>query len=229
LFVSLVSLTLAPSCGGGGDQTTKFVGQWTFASGTLTPVCPVAGLPNFDLKGLNVTFQKVDNSTISLTLNTTCVVKFTVSGSKATAVAGQMCGLDLGAPLGMQSIAVTTWTLSLVGDHIDATIAGKASICSAMGTATLVRGTTDGGVGGRGGAGGHAGAIGGGGADGGGAGAGGAGGGGGTTGAGGGDAGTPEAGAGGTGGTDAGGDTAEAGTEAGTEAGATDAPGSDSD
>src|SRR5262252_4715004 len=95
----LLSSTFAASCGGGGDQTAKFVGPWTFSSGSLMPMCPIAGVPTFNLMGLNVTFQKVDNATISLMLNTGCAVKFTVSGNKATAPSGQSCALDLGPPL----------------------------------------------------------------------------------------------------------------------------------
>ena len=117
------------------------------------PMCPIS-VPNFNLTGLPVTFQKVDNSTISLTLNAGCVVDFKVSGSKATVAANQTCTLDAGAPLNMVSIAITKWSLSLVGDHIDNTISGSASLCTAMGTATLVRGTIDAGVTGGGGHGG---------------------------------------------------------------------------
>jgi hypothetical protein len=138
------ALTLS-SCGGSSDQTTSFVGPWTFASGTLTPtMCPFA-VPSFDLAGLNVDFTKVNDSTIRLTLNAGCVVDFNVSGGKGTVAANQTCGLDVGPPLNMVAVSIQTWTLSLMNDHIDCTIAGSASICSAIGTATLVRGTTDGG------------------------------------------------------------------------------------
>ena len=147
LAASLASLlTLAPSCGGGGDQTAKFVGPWTFSSGELMPMCTlISGVPTFNLAGLNVTFDKVDSSTISLTLNTGCVVRFKVSGNNATAEAGQMCALDL-PTLGPVSVAIKTWTLALTADHIDNTISGMALVCSATGTAVLVRGTTDAGV-----------------------------------------------------------------------------------
>jgi hypothetical protein len=144
--LALLSSTLAPSCGGGGDQTAKFVGPWTFASGSLMPMCPIAGVPTFNLAGLNVAFEKVDDSTISLVINTGCTVKFSVSGNKATAPSGQTCALDLGPPLGPQSITIKTWTLVLTGNHIDATIAGQALICTAMGTAVLVPGATDAGA-----------------------------------------------------------------------------------
>lgn len=148
-LAALLAFGAAPSCGGGaaaGDQTTNFVGPWTFQSGALTPVCPIPGLSPFDLTGLNLTLTKVDDATISLKINAACDVHFRVSGTSGTALPGQTCALDLGGALGMQSVAVTSWTLKIVGDEIDCTIAGKASICSASGTAVLVRGTTDAGV-----------------------------------------------------------------------------------
>jgi hypothetical protein len=231
-------LTLAPSCGGGGaNQTDKFVGPWTFASGTLVPMCPIAGVPNFNLMGLPVTFQKVDASTISLMLNAGCIVSFKVSGNKATVEAKQTCSLDTGSALGTVSVAITTWSLTLTGDHIDSSLSGTASFCTAMGTAVLVRGTPDAGVptGGHGGssmtggagATGSAGMTGGAGATGS-AGAGGSGGADGSAGAGGAagtDGGAPEASAGETGATDANDATP---TKEYSEAGA-DAPGGDGD
>jgi hypothetical protein len=150
---SLFALALAagPACssssGPSGDQTTKFSGAWTFASGQLAPTCSIAaGLPPFALTGLPVIFTKIDDTTISLKINTTCDVHFHVSGDSGTVLANQTCALDLGGVLGMQNIMVTKWTLALAGDHIDCAITGMASFCSAAGTGVLVRGTVDAGV-----------------------------------------------------------------------------------
>jgi hypothetical protein len=148
LALSFAALA-APSCGGGagGDQTVTFLGSWAFASGALTPMCPIPGLAAFDLTGGPVLFEKIDDSTLSGTLNSTCIIKFHASGNRATVEPGQTCTLDLGAPLGPQTMQITTWTLTLAGDRIDCTIAGSASLCTAMGTGVLVRGgTTDGGA-----------------------------------------------------------------------------------
>lgn len=153
LFASCLGLAslVAPSCGsgGGGDQTTKFAGAWTFQSGSLTPVCLLPGVPPFDLTGLNVTFTKVDDATISLMINTACNVHFHVSGNSATVAAMQTCSLDVGGALGMQTVSIMTWTLTLSGDQIENVIAGSVAsgLCSASGTAVLVRGTSDAGVG----------------------------------------------------------------------------------
>ena len=144
---ALTTVMLAPACGGGGggDQTTKFVGAWTFASGELTPTagCPISA--PFSLKGLSVVFAKVDDSTISLGIGTACTVKFKVSGANATVEPKQTCTLDVGA-LGPMSVAIVTWTLALSGDQIDNTIEGSIFVCEASGTAVLTRGAPDGGT-----------------------------------------------------------------------------------
>jgi hypothetical protein len=149
----------AQSCGSSasGDQTTKFVGSWAFSSGSLSPTCIGQQISSFDLTGLPVEFTKVDDATISLAIGTGCTLMFHASGNSASVEAGQTCTLDLGDPLGMQSIMVTKWTLVVSGDEIDATIAGTASVCTAAGTGVLARRATDGGAG-TGGDGGGAGA-----------------------------------------------------------------------
>lgn len=149
IAVFFLAAVAAPSCGGGGggDQTAGFLGPWAFASGALTPMCPIAGVPALDLTGGPVLFEKADDSTLSATLNATCIIKFHVSGNSAAVAPGQTCTIDLGAPLGAQTIEITTWTLELAGDVIDCTIAGSLSSCTAMGTGVLVRaGVTDGGA-----------------------------------------------------------------------------------
>jgi len=148
LFVLALAVALTPSCGGGsgGDQTTKFTGAWTFQSGSLTPICPIPGLSPFDLTGLNVTFTKVDDATISLTINSACDLHFRAAGATATVLPNQTCTLDLGGALGPQAVAIKSWTLTVKGEEIDCTISGSASLCTASGSAVLVRGTTDAGV-----------------------------------------------------------------------------------
>jgi hypothetical protein len=154
LLVSLAALAAAPSCGGGSPapQTEKFVGAWTFQSGMLTPMCGAlaAGVMPVSLVGLPVTLAQLDSTTLSLTLNASCVIHLQVSGATATVAAAQTCTLDV-AGLGPTAVDITTWTLTLTGDHIDNTIAGNvAGFCSATGVGVLVRGTTDAGTAGGG-------------------------------------------------------------------------------
>ena len=142
----MLALSVTPSCGGGGgDQTAKFVGPWTFSSGQLTPMCALISTP-FSLTGLPVVFTKVDDSTISLGIGAACTVKFKVAGAKATVEPKQTCTLDVGA-LGPQTVSIVKWTLMLSGDdQIDNDIAGSILICTASGTAVLTRGGPDGGA-----------------------------------------------------------------------------------
>jgi hypothetical protein len=143
----MAALTLSTAACGGGSaapQTDSFVGPWTFTSGMLTPACGGGvTVPPFPLAGLSVVFTKVDDSTISLTAGTAgCTVKFTVSGSTATAAAGQTCTLDVAIAAGMP-IMINKWTLKLSGDQIDSDISGAVLICTATGTGTLTRGAPD--------------------------------------------------------------------------------------
>jgi hypothetical protein len=153
LVFSLIALAsaAAPSCGGGGggDQTTNFIGAWRFSSGQLATTCLGSPMAPLDLTGGPVTITKVDDGTIMLTLTgTACMVKFHVSGNQGSAPPNQLCPLDLGGSLGMQSITFTKWALSLSGDNIDNDITGTASVCMASGTAVLMRDTPDAGTGG---------------------------------------------------------------------------------
>jgi hypothetical protein len=145
LAVAFFVAVVGSSCGGSGDQTANFVGSWTFATGELTPMCAIAKVPPVDLTGLNVTFDKVDDSTLNLMLGADCNVKFHATGNKATVAADQTCTLDT-MEFGSQTIEVTRWTLSFVGSHIENGIAGYASFCSLEGTGVLARGTTDAGA-----------------------------------------------------------------------------------
>jgi hypothetical protein len=145
-----LALAAIASCGGGstGDQATKFTGPWTFTSGELTPVC-IGGIAvsPFSLAGLGVVFEKVDDSTIKLTAGTSgCEVKFKVSGNTATAEKGSTCALDLGPPLGPQTIMIAKWTLKLSGERIDNDISGAVSLCMASGTGVMMKGAPDGGA-----------------------------------------------------------------------------------
>jgi hypothetical protein len=149
---SLLALAFAaaPSCGGsgGGDQTTNFIGAWRFSSGQLAATCLGSPQAPFDLTGGPVTITKVDDGTITLTLtDTACMVKFQVSGNQGSAAPNQLCTIDVGGSLGMQTITITKWTLSISGDHVDNDITGTASVCMASGTGVLMRDTADAGKG----------------------------------------------------------------------------------
>ena len=147
-------LVLAAGCGGGGvsgDQASKFAGAWTFESGMLTPMCGNLAVPAFKLTGLPLVLTKVDDSTIKVVAGSAgCDLTFKVAGAVATATSGQMCTLDTGMPLGVQTITVTSWTLTLGGDRITTDISAGVTAgilaCTATGSGVLAPGTPDAGT-----------------------------------------------------------------------------------
>src|SRR4051812_24049843 len=145
----LLAVTLAAACGSSAaDDAMKFVGSWTFASGSVAATCS-SGLPGgtFPLAGLTVMITRVDNSHIRIEANTSCIVNFSVSGATASVAAGQTCTLPT-PTLGPQQIDITTWTLALASGSIDAAITGTAigGLCTASGTGVLVPAAGDGGT-----------------------------------------------------------------------------------
>jgi hypothetical protein len=141
-FLALV--LLAGGCGSSStDQTSKFVGTWTFDTGSADATC--MGLGNFSipLAGLSGTITRVDDSHIQLAASTpcgpgSCTIKYSVSGMTATAESGQMCSLPVQALGGScQAIAISSWTMTLSGSTLSASIMGTALVCTATGTGTL--------------------------------------------------------------------------------------------
>ncbi|HVZ73551.1 MAG TPA: hypothetical protein VHJ20_14330 [Polyangia bacterium] len=152
LLAALTLVSFVGACGGnslGGDQAAKFAGAWKFSGGTLTPTCGQGlNVPAFALTNLTVTFSKVDDSTIQVvTGNAGCALKFTVSGNVATATAGQTCTLDTGTALGVQTVSVTSWTLTYAGtETITTNISAAIAFCTATGMGVLTPAPSDGGA-----------------------------------------------------------------------------------
>jgi hypothetical protein len=155
----LTALLATIGCGGGGsDDATKFVGNWTFNTGSVInatcqpPIVPA--MQSFDLAGREVSITKISNSSIRVLVGTGtgCSVTFSVSGAMATANANQLCTLPvmLGGQTSNQTIMVDSWTLSLSGTMLATTLSGAVAICTAMGSGSLSMsaGGTDGGAGG---------------------------------------------------------------------------------
>jgi hypothetical protein len=121
--IGLTSLALIACAAFGGcssssnGATDKFLGNWTFETGTLSAAC--TGLPPFSssLIGETVTLMKGTSSDLASTLTTsmgTCMLKLTVSGTMATADAGQSCTFNVTA--GGLTVPVTvninSWTVT---------------------------------------------------------------------------------------------------------------------
>ncbi len=109
----------------------KFVGNWTFSSGSLNATC--TGLPPFtnDLTGQTLTLTKGMSSDLVSTLTSslgTCTLKLSVSGTVASAEPAQSCSFNV--PVAGTSIAVTvninTWTVTTT-DGMSMTTAATAT------------------------------------------------------------------------------------------------------
>lgn len=126
------------SSGGGTDVATPFVGLWTFDTGAVDATC-TGGLPNtsFPIAGLAGNITKIDNSHIRFDASASCAVNFSVAGTTATAESGQSC--TLATNLGPMQVDITSWTLTLSGSSMAASIMGTAlgGTCTAAGTGTL--------------------------------------------------------------------------------------------
>jgi hypothetical protein len=118
-----------------------FVGNWTFASGSLTPQCAVGGvdLPPLALAGMEASIQQVSPTAVVLAIGNACSVSFEVTGNVAAATAGQTCQLDWGGSVGPQSLSIASWTLTRSGDHLDETVNGSFSVCTVTGSDELVQ------------------------------------------------------------------------------------------
>jgi hypothetical protein len=148
----LVSSVLLLGCGSssGGGNGAPFIGSWTYATdSTLTPSnCTVLGqtIPPLDLSGETISITAgASASQIDFVEGTACTIKFTVSGTTATAAADQSCTLPVS---GISAVLnVSSWTLTLSGDTLTAGFSGSAPIggtsCTASGTGSLAKNTPD--------------------------------------------------------------------------------------
>ena len=119
-----------------GDPAANFAGAWTFGSGSINPMCNVAGIPSVDLTGDTMTITRVDPTHVATMLTGTgvmCDVNFTVTGSVATATSGQTClvtapvtvaGVMMNIPV---TIDISSWTLNVSGDTITIAMSGTAT------------------------------------------------------------------------------------------------------
>lgn len=149
--IALIAGLLLLGCGSGsgGGNAAPFVGMWTYGNGTLTPMnCSILGttIPQVDLTGDTVTITMgSDSSHLQFSAGTACTINFSVSGTVATAAAGQTCTIPV---MGINAVInVSAWTLTLTGGTISTAFSGSAPIggtsCTASGSGTLDRNTSD--------------------------------------------------------------------------------------
>jgi hypothetical protein len=131
-------VALAAVMGGcGGGNADAFVGEWTYA-GTIAANCIGLTIPDLPLDGATVTIVASDDEHLQVVVDTTCMVNFTVDGNTATAAGGQQCTLNI-PTVGLQSISITTWTLTLADGVITSQFTGGLAVCLPSGTGTLTK------------------------------------------------------------------------------------------
>lgn len=142
------------------ESTDAFVGNWTFDSGSFSPMCSGLGLEVMDLATNGLTIAAVDSAHIAVMITTpglACNVTFGVMGetvavggstSTATAAADQTCTMT--AQNVTSTISVTSWTLTLSSSKIDSlsmSMSGmvdvRSSECAPTVTGTLSRVAVD--------------------------------------------------------------------------------------
>ena len=135
IHVVVALAALIAGCGSGNADA--FVGDWTYA-GTIAANCTGITIPDLPLDGSTVTIVASDDEHLQVVVDTTCMVKFTVDGNTAKADSGQTCQLDI-PTVGLQSITITTWTLTLADGVITSQFTGGLLVCAPSGTGTLTK------------------------------------------------------------------------------------------
>ena len=131
-------VALAALMGGcSSGNADAFVGEWTYA-GTIAANCIGITIPDLPLDGATVTIVASDDEHLQVVVDTTCMVKFTVDGNRATADSGQTCMLNI-PTVGLQSITITTWTLNLADGVITSQFTGGLLVCAPSGTGILTK------------------------------------------------------------------------------------------
>ena len=106
----------AGSCSTSSSGNDKFIGTWTFDTGTITPT-NCQGITPISLVGETLMLAKGTSSDLVSTLQSsfgTCTLNLTVSGTVASADAGQSCMFTVpvaGTPLSF-TFNVSSWTVT---------------------------------------------------------------------------------------------------------------------
>jgi hypothetical protein len=123
------SCLAAGSCSSSGSNNDKFMGTWTFDTGSITGT-NCTGLSTVSLQGETLTLTKGTMSDLSSTLMSsfgTCTLNLNVMGTVASATAGQTCIFTVAALGGLQvTFGVDSWTVTTT-DGMSMTTAATAS------------------------------------------------------------------------------------------------------
>jgi hypothetical protein len=136
---------LAGACSTSTNSADKFVGTWTFDSGTVTPT-NCQGLGPVSLVGETLTLAKGTGSDLMSTFQSsfgTCALNLTVSGNAADADAGQTCMFNV--PVAGTTLTftfnVTSWTVTTTNGMAMTTNATAAGTGLAAGCSIALTGS----------------------------------------------------------------------------------------
>ena len=139
--VAFLALLVAVGCSSTGPKNVdRFVGTWTYSSGTLDATCPGGLVPPLSsgLAGQTATVTAGTTSDLVATQQTaygTCTIKFSVDGTTASAPTGQTCTLNVlvaGTTVPV-TLTVTSWTLTSSADGSTLTTAAAGTASSSGG------------------------------------------------------------------------------------------------
>jgi hypothetical protein len=133
------------ACGGGSNPTQEFIGVWQYAQGSMImATCAHLGQQNQDLSGKNVTFAAGVSGGSSLTQvdSSGCDINLTVSGTTATAVAGQTCTASMSGIMSTTTISSLTYTTAN-GTTMTANSSGTTTLTTAVASDTCTGGETN--------------------------------------------------------------------------------------
>ncbi len=85
-----------------------------------------------------MTIVTTDDEHLQVALDTSCVVSFTVDGDTASASPNSICMLEV-PTLGLSSITITSWTLTLSNGMLTSQFGGAVLVCMPAGTGTLTK------------------------------------------------------------------------------------------
>jgi hypothetical protein len=116
-FLLLACASFSGCSSSATTPSDKFIGTWTFDSGSVMPNSGCFGISESSLVGETLTLAKGTSADLQSTLQTqfgTCPLQLTVMDSVASANPGQTCMFTV--PVGGQQVTVTfditTWTVT---------------------------------------------------------------------------------------------------------------------
>ncbi len=143
--VTFLTFALAACGGSGEDATEKFVGTWSYSSGTNTIKCPGEDAVTDVQTGTRTVEKGTDSDLLTTSSDGVCTLRLNLDGNVASAIAGQQCsdasdGTAVTANFTSFILRAEGPGLSVSGGaNITVTTGGMTTACTTTVTGTLVR------------------------------------------------------------------------------------------